>query len=223
VPVLSQGTPDPPPRRQRVPALAPDDRRAALIEATIPLLREHGLNVSTRQIAGAAGVAEGTIFGVFPDKASLINAAVASAFDPTPMVRQLRAIDPSLDLRARMVAAAELLREHLATFGVLLHVIRHGDPGGRAVARVDLMAARYLVLYELSALIEPDAARLRRSPSTVARLLMSMLIVPRDGFDDLAALDPHEIVSLLLDGLLTRDVSHADDVANTKPNLESSC
>ena len=35
-------------KRQRVPALAPEERRAALIEATIPLLRQHGLSVSTR-------------------------------------------------------------------------------------------------------------------------------------------------------------------------------
>ena len=51
-------------RRRRVPALAPEERRAALIAATIPLLHEHGLEVSTKQIAHAAGVAEGTIFGV---------------------------------------------------------------------------------------------------------------------------------------------------------------
>ena len=59
------------PARRRVAPLAPDDRRAALIEATLPLLREHGTAVSTRQIADAAGVAEGTIFRVFPDKNSL--------------------------------------------------------------------------------------------------------------------------------------------------------
>src|SRR6516164_11766617 len=80
-------TPEPePPRRQRVAALPPDDRRAALIEATIPLLREHGLLVTTRQIADAAGVAEGTIFGVFNDKASLIRAAVIKTLDPGPAV-----------------------------------------------------------------------------------------------------------------------------------------
>ena len=56
--------------------MAPEDRRAALIAATVPLLHEHGLDVSTRKIAEAAGVAEGTIFGVFPDKHSLVVAAL---------------------------------------------------------------------------------------------------------------------------------------------------
>ena len=94
-------------RRQRVPALSPEERRAALIAATIPLLREHGASVSTRQIADAAGVAEGTIFGVFKDKASLLKAAVASALDPAPLLRGLKAVDPVLPLRRRLVAFDE--------------------------------------------------------------------------------------------------------------------
>ena len=44
------------------------------MEATLPLLRAHGLSITTRQIAEAAGVAEGTIFGVFPDKEALLQA-----------------------------------------------------------------------------------------------------------------------------------------------------
>ena len=64
--------------------MAPDERRAALIAATIPLLHEHGLDVSTRQIAHAAGVAEGTIFGVFESKSQLVICSVVKALDPQP-------------------------------------------------------------------------------------------------------------------------------------------
>ena len=84
--------------------MAPEDRRAALIAATIPLLHEHGLDVSTRQIADAAGVAEGTIFGVFKDKSSLVVAALVQALDPQPTLDALAAIDRGLDLRERLVA-----------------------------------------------------------------------------------------------------------------------
>ena len=46
---------------RRAPALAPEDRRAALVEVTLPLVLEHGRAVTTAQIAEAAGVAQGTI------------------------------------------------------------------------------------------------------------------------------------------------------------------
>jgi AcrR family transcriptional regulator len=57
--------------------------RARLIEATRAVVREVGYgHASTRAIAKAAGVAEGTIYRHFPDKASLFFAAVLEANDP---------------------------------------------------------------------------------------------------------------------------------------------
>src|SRR5258705_4187363 len=103
-----------PSRRQRVPALSPDERRAALIQATIPLLREHGAAVTSRQIADAAGVAEGTIFGVFPDKASLIRATVVRAMDPGTSIGEIEAIDRSLELRVRLERATAILLDRMA-------------------------------------------------------------------------------------------------------------
>ncbi len=96
-------------RRRRVPALAPEERRAALIAATIPLLHEHGLDVSTRQIAAAAGVAEGTIFGVFESKNSLVVCSVVKALDPQPTIDAVEAIDRSAPLRERLTIAADLV------------------------------------------------------------------------------------------------------------------
>src|SRR3954449_2147931 len=93
----------------RAAALPPGERREALIAATLPLVLEHGTEVSTRLIAEAAGVAEGTIFRVFPSKDDLIEAVVASAFDPSSLVEAIGRIDRSLPLDRRLTAAVELM------------------------------------------------------------------------------------------------------------------
>ena len=57
--------------------------RARLIEATRNVVREVGYaHASTRAIAQAAGVAEGTIYRHFPDKASLFFATVLESNAP---------------------------------------------------------------------------------------------------------------------------------------------
>jgi AcrR family transcriptional regulator len=57
--------------------------RARLVEATRSVVREVGYaHASTRAIAQAAGVAEGTIYRHFPDKASLFFATILESNTP---------------------------------------------------------------------------------------------------------------------------------------------
>ncbi len=198
-----------PPRRQRVAALPPDHRRAAIVEATIPLLREHGLLVTTRQIAEAAGVAEGTIFGVFADKASLIRAAVIKAFDPATAVEIIEDTRGIRDLRTRLVRIVEMLSRGMAMNAPLMAAVR--GSAGAAVADDEMMTelarSRDAVTAAVVAAVAPDAARLRRPPTTIAQMIMFMLFASRSGFGQLEALDAAELVSLLLDGALVRDTA----------------
>jgi AcrR family transcriptional regulator len=203
--------------------MPPEERRAALIAATLPLVREHGLAVSTRQIARAAGVAEGTIFNVFPDKQSLIQAAVLSAFDPEAFQRALGTIDPTADLRDRLRMVAEIAMRRMMENGPIMAAM-HRSATSAAAADLDSLRedpvraarvaseffvaihrARAQMIAAVAAIIEPDAARLRRSPNITAELLLAMLsIYARSGDREMGSMDSDEIVTLLLDGILVR-------------------
>ena len=63
-----------------------------IVDATLPLLLEHGDGVTTRQIADAAGIAEGTIFRAFNDKDELITTVLEKALDTTALEAALGAI-----------------------------------------------------------------------------------------------------------------------------------
>jgi AcrR family transcriptional regulator len=97
--------------RERARPLAPDDRREMILGAILPLLRERGRDVTSRELAEAAGIAEGTLFRAFGDKESIIQAGVEKLLDPQPFRDALRTIDPRLPLEDKLVEIIELLRE----------------------------------------------------------------------------------------------------------------
>ena len=194
-------------RRRRVPALAPEERRAALIAATIPLLHEHGLEVSTRQIATAAGVAEGTIFGVFESKNSLVVCSVIKALDPQVTLDGLAAIDRALPLRDRMTEAAELIHDRFAENAALMTAARKLILAGPSdpEAQNRMASSRERLKDALVEVIEPDAAQLRRSPEAVAQMLLLFCGANTYGpFGDPDNFRGAELVSLLLDGFYQR-------------------
>ncbi|GEP38713.1 TetR family transcriptional regulator [Nocardioides psychrotolerans] len=115
-----------PPRARPLP---PDARRAELTDVTLRLLRVHGRAVTTRQIAEAAGVAEGTIFRVFDSKDELVDAALARAFEPGDVVARIEGIDRGQPLRGRLVDLVALLQQRFrATFDLMQKVELVGPP-----------------------------------------------------------------------------------------------
>jgi len=179
--------------------MPPSERRAEIVAAALPLLLAHGSAVTTRQIAEAAGIAEGTIFRVFPDKDSLLEAVLDHALDTAALDDAIAAIDPTLSLEARLTEAVEILRRRFADILQLKTAIGQTKAGttqvtGPATPRADLAA--------LAALFEPDRDQIRRDPLEAAHLLRGLTIAgthPALILDE--PLPPAEIVSLFLDGV----------------------
>jgi AcrR family transcriptional regulator len=84
-----------------------------IVAATLPLLLEHGDRVTSKQIAEAAGIAEGTVFRAFADKDELIVAVIEAAIDPQPLERALAAIPPGLGFPKTLEAAVVIIQQRV--------------------------------------------------------------------------------------------------------------
>lgn len=188
----------------RAAPLSPELRRQALIDSTLPLLRRYGDAVTTRQIAEACGVAEGTIFRAFPDKESLIAAALDKALDPTDTIAAISGIDRTLALEPRLQAAGAILYDRLAGVFALLGAMRMSAPprAHTGTCRSDHHARQARIIDAVADVLVPDEALLRRKPVEVAQLLQALIF---SGAHPLisaeAPLRSEEIVSILLDGV----------------------
>lgn len=190
--------------RVRATALPPSERRAEIVAAAFPLLLAHGCAVTTRQIAEAADIAEGTIFRVFPDKVSLIEAVVESALDTASVDAALAAIDSNLPLEPRLIAAVEILRRRFADLLQLRTAVGMMEFSMSSPSMTQRDHAPDLTA--LAALFEADRAQLRRDPLEAAHLLRGLTIAgthPALILDE--PLTPAEIVSLFLDGVRRAD------------------
>jgi AcrR family transcriptional regulator len=189
-----------PGRTGRAAPMAPADRRAAIVAATIPLLRQHGVNLSTRQIAEAACVAEGTIFSVFADKDSLIAAAVDAALDPAGTIDRIAAVDLDLDVADRLVAVVSIVQDHVASTWQLLSAVGSSGPPPKRPAGASIEASARLAS-AIEPMLEIDSTQLHHSTADSARALLALTVGCSHPAIVPSPMAPEQIVALLLDGI----------------------
>lgn len=187
----------------RARALAPEQRRQTLVDATLRLIHERRRVPSTRHIAEAAGVAEGTVFRAFGTKDELIDAAAAQAFDPAPFAERVAQIDPGLPLRERVLALVVCLQDRFQSVFGVMEALRMSSPPTehQPSARP---GRHHLVSEQCLDVIRGDADALRITPErfmAVIRLLTFSGSHPMISHGN--PLTPEEITGVLLDGVLT--------------------
>jgi AcrR family transcriptional regulator len=190
----------------RAAPLPPDERRAAIMAATEPLLKQHGRSVSTRQIAEAAGIAEGTIFRVFASKEALIDAVLEDAFNVQLTCARLAQIDPDADLENRLVQAVTLLQDRLRRVFALFHSLaltREVRP--RDDFRAKQVRENEILNTAIGELIRPDARQLAYSIEDAASLLRTLTFsMTHPILSDQRYSEPKQIVDILLFGITRR-------------------
>ena len=183
--------------------MPPEQRRAAIIEATLPLIHRHGTAVTTRQVAEASRVAEGTIFRVFDSLQDLVEATIVSAFSREKILEMLDGVDLGADLETKTRSTLTLLSQRFDTIRSLMMAIHHTQGHPDHCIKDELEARRLELDGWLSERFAEHADELRFSPTqyvSFLRLLATGLVLHLD-----TEIDLDTAASMALGGALRKD------------------
>lgn len=200
----------------RAAALPPDERRQRIVDAVVPLLVERGPTVTTREIAEAAGIAEGTLFRVFEDKAALLHEAARSIMDPGRRRSAWSRLDTDLPLAAMVHSVAEHLLENTARVMAVLSALRttpHKEPGraGGHGPPAFVLESHQALVEDLTGLFARYRDELTVGPDRAALLMRALVFGSRQPWAcGAATLTSEEITAVLISGI-------------TRPVMDSPC
>jgi len=197
--------------------MAPEDRRQAIVGALIPLLVERGGDVTTREVAQAAGIAEGTIFRVFPDKRAMLLAAAEEAMNPAGGEEAFdKALAGVTDLREGIVLVTHRVLDRMRLTMSVMMAVRpqlmaafHEEKQSGGKPQIGppafVLKAQQDLHVRLTRLFDPYADRLAVDPDTAAIALRSLIFgAHRPELGMTPSLTPDQIADLLLGGVLSR-------------------
>ncbi|MGY2875965.1 AcrR family transcriptional regulator [Marmoricola sp. URHA0025 HA25] len=186
--------------RERARPLPADERRATILAAARALVLEHGRATTTRLIAEAAGVAEGTIFRSFATKEELFDAVIEQEFDPEPFLAAISRIDLAQPLEQRLVEAVSLLQRRFVRIFALMIALGVRRPPER-IGAPELRER--LAREGVGRLVAPDADRFRVPTEEVVQLLRLLTFSgSHPHISDQRMLSAEQIVDVVLHGTL---------------------
>ncbi|GHH78754.1 hypothetical protein GCM10017772_42810 [Promicromonospora soli] len=200
--------------------MAPEDRKAAIIDSVLPLVADRGNDVTSRELAQAAGVAEGTLFRAFGDKTALVGAVAVEglhrAARPEETLAELAAIDPGLPLERRLELVIETGRDRWAEVMRWMSVLRHlhgtmppPDDGEarrkmgefRKVLMAQRASQREATVEGITAVLAPDLHRLRVPVEVAISLIESATAGTHSPIDNHPAVPADVLADALVNGL----------------------
>ena len=198
------------PPRKRARGMSVEERRAMIIQTTLPLLAEVGPSVTTLQIARAAGISEPTIFRAFADKSALLAACLEEVTNPENIAVELNAIDTESSLEDRLAELVDAIQAQGKRTGAVLNAIRLASPPNpdsmkdRQAAFQRKWVARYNIVHAaVCGVLEPDEQRLRISVSDMATLVLSIVFsLARTAGAEQERITTKQLADLLLNGAL---------------------
>jgi AcrR family transcriptional regulator len=200
-------------KRRRAPAMSQEERRAAIVRTTLPLLVEHGGTVSTSQIAAAAGIAEGTVFRAFKDKQDLLIACMRAGMNSDDEVAVIERIGTGGPLHERLTLGVEAISGYLDRIWALGQAMRvggvspdamrermHGEEDREPGPPPEMLR----VSRAMGGLFDETTDNLRVDAERAVRMLLGLVFTNRmqgHGFGE-SIVDPAEIVDLFLHGVI---------------------
>lgn len=194
----------------RATPLSPDARRETIINAARPLLATHGANFTTRQVAEAAGIAEGTIFRVFANKGALVHAVLDAVLDPQPLCAAIADLPETDSLETRVSALVGLILNNTTEMSQVIGALHSmptctpEDADAHSAASIAAYHERVATIQTaLAGALEPFHSQIGPELATAAFMIRSFAFMCAHPLltDAAAPKDPTSITALIMRGL----------------------
>lgn len=169
-----------------------------IVDAALPLILEFGERVTTRQIADAAGIAEGTIFRAFSDKDEVIKEALEKALDPEPLEVALERIDVHQPLEKCLDAAISAIQTRVFDTWKLMSAVGPRFHPEKRTAPQPVSAA-------LTRVFEAHKDRLSLKPAEAAKRLRAVTLALTHPMLNDQSMSAKEVAQQFLYGVAVRN------------------